>query len=161
MFDIGMQELIVVFIVVLLVFGPKRAPELGRTLGKALAEFKKSLQDVKKQVETEFKESTSEIQEARKSFEDLKKKVQSEVKETIGTNPLQQPVKDIIKETDEAEEEKEEEEEEEEKEEEEEEKEKEPEGKEEKVKPEAQTKEEKGDKEIHPGGDQKKEGSNV
>jgi Tat protein translocase TatB subunit len=159
MFDIGMQELIVVFIVVLLVFGPKRAPELGRTLGKALAEFKKSLQDVKKQVETEFKESTSEIQEARKSFEDFKKKVQSEVKETIGTNPLQQPAKDIIEETDEAEEE--EEEEEVGVEEEEEEKEKEPEGKEEKVKPEAQTKEEKGDKEIHPGGDQKKEGSNV
>ncbi|MFH1702531.1 MAG: Sec-independent protein translocase protein TatB [Nitrospirota bacterium] len=159
MFDIGMQELIVVFIVILLVFGPKRAPELGRTLGKALAELKKSFQDVKKQVETEFKESTSDIQEAKKSFEDLRKKVEKGVKETVGINALQQPVKDIIEETDEAEEEEEEEEEKEEEEEEEEE-EKEAEEKEEEVKKEEQAKEQKEDKEIQPGGDQKKEGLN-
>jgi|SRR3972149_2387669 len=163
MFDIGMQELIVVFIVILLVFGPKRAPELGRAVGKALAELKKSFQDVKKQVETEFKESTSDIQEARKSFEDLRKKVEAGVKETVGINALQQPVKDIIEETDEAEEK--EEEEEEEGEEEEEEEEEEAEEKEEEVKKEEQGKEEqgkevKGDKEIQPGGDQKKEGLN-
>jgi len=159
MFDIGMQELIVVFIVILLVFGPKRAPELGRTVGKALAELKKSFQDVKKQVETEFKESTSDIQEARKSFEDLRKKVEKGVKETVGINALQQPVKDIIEETDEAEEEEEEEEEGEEGEEEEEEKE-EAEEKEKEVKKEEQAKEGKEDKEIQPGRDQKKEGLN-
>ena len=159
MFDIGMQELIVVFIVILLVFGPKRAPELGRAVGKALAELKKSFQDVKKQVETEFKESTSDIQEARKSFEDLRKKVEKGVKETVGINALQQPVKDIIEETDEAEEEEEEEEEGEEGEEEEEEKE-EAEEKEKEVKKEEQAKEGKEDKEIQPGRDQKKEGLN-
>ena len=148
MFDIGMQELIVVFIVILLVFGPKRAPELGRTVGKALAELKKSFQDVKKQVETEFKESTSDIQEARKSFEDLRKKVEKGVKETVGINALQQPVKDIIEETDEAEEEEEEEEKEE------------AEEKEKEVKKEEQAKEGKEDKEIQPGRDQKKEGLN-
>ena len=157
MFDIGMQELIVVFIVILLVFGPKRAPELGRAVGKALAELKKSFQDVKKQVETEFKESTSDIQEARKSFEDLRKKVEEGVKETVGINALQQPVKDIIEETDEAEEEEKEEEEGEEEVEEEGE---EAEEKEEEVKKEEQAKEEKEDKEIQPGGDQKKEGLN-
>ncbi|NWF52274.1 MAG: twin-arginine translocase subunit TatB [Nitrospirae bacterium] len=105
MFDIGMQELIVIFIVILLVFGPKRAPELGRAVGKALAELKRSFYDVKKQVETEFKESTSDIQEAKKSFDDLKKKFESGVKETIGINALQQPVTEIIEETDETEEE--------------------------------------------------------
>lgn len=114
MFDIGMQELIVVFIVILLVFGPKRAPELGRAVGKALAELKKSFYDVKKQVEMEFKESTSDIQEAKKSLEDLKKKFESSVRETIGVNTLQQPIKDIIEETDETEEDSDEEEEEEE-----------------------------------------------
>jgi sec-independent protein translocase protein TatB len=160
MFDIGMQELIVVFIVILLVFGPKRAPELGRAVGKALAELKKSFQDVKKQVETEFKESTSDIQEARKSFEDLRKKVEKGVKETVGINALQQPVKDIIEETDEAEEEEEEEEEEKGEEEEEEEEEEEAEEKEKEVKKEEQAKKGKEDKEIQPGGDQKKEGLN-
>ncbi|MDI6891151.1 MAG: Sec-independent protein translocase protein TatB [Thermodesulfovibrionales bacterium] len=57
MFDIGLQELIVIFIVALLVFGPKRVPELGKAIGKGLAELKRSLQDVKEQVETEFKET--------------------------------------------------------------------------------------------------------
>jgi Tat protein translocase TatB subunit len=57
MFDIGFQELIVIFIVALLVFGPKKLPELGKSLGKGLAELKKAFQDVKDQVETEFKET--------------------------------------------------------------------------------------------------------
>jgi Tat protein translocase TatB subunit len=57
MFDIGFQELLVIFIVALLVFGPKRLPELGKSLGKGLAELKKAFQDVKDQVETEFKET--------------------------------------------------------------------------------------------------------
>ncbi|MGQ9570865.1 MAG: Sec-independent protein translocase protein TatB [Thermodesulfovibrionales bacterium] len=114
MFDIGVQELIVIFIVILLVFGPKRAPELGRALGKALAELKRSFHDIKKQVETEFKESTSDIQEAKRSFEELRTKFESGVKETIGMNTIQQPIKDVFEEIDETEDEKEEEEDEEE-----------------------------------------------
>ncbi|MEW6417307.1 MAG: twin-arginine translocase TatA/TatE family subunit [Nitrospirota bacterium] len=57
MFDIGLPELIVIFVVALLVFGPKGLPEFGRTLGKGLGELKRAFQDVKDQVETEFKET--------------------------------------------------------------------------------------------------------
>lgn len=56
MFDLGIQELIVIFIVALLVFGPKRLPELGRTLGKGLAELKKAMQGVKEQMDVEMRE---------------------------------------------------------------------------------------------------------
>ncbi len=56
MFDIGIQELIVVFIVALLVFGPKRLPELGRTLGKFMLEIRKGLNEVKFQMESEFRD---------------------------------------------------------------------------------------------------------
>ncbi len=56
MFDLGVQELIVIFIVALLVFGPKRLPEIGRTLGKGLGELKRSMQGVKEQMDAELRE---------------------------------------------------------------------------------------------------------
>jgi len=56
MFDIGMQELILIFIVALLVFGPKRLPELGRTIGKGLAEIKKAMYGVKEQMDSELRD---------------------------------------------------------------------------------------------------------
>lgn len=52
MFDLGIQELIVIFVVALIVFGPKRLPELGRTLGKFVLEARKALQDVKTQIDS-------------------------------------------------------------------------------------------------------------
>ncbi len=57
MLDLGIQELIVIFIVALIVFGPKRLPELGRTLGKGIAELKKSLSGFKEQMNSEIHES--------------------------------------------------------------------------------------------------------
>ncbi len=56
MFDLGMQELIVIFAVVLIVFGPKKLPELARSLGKGVAELKKALNGIKDQIDTEVKD---------------------------------------------------------------------------------------------------------
>jgi Tat protein translocase TatB subunit len=75
MFDIGMPEMIVIFIVALIVLGPKKLPEVARALGKGLAEFKKTLQDVKESVNEEFKEATSDI---RDTVADVKKQIETE-----------------------------------------------------------------------------------
>lgn len=54
MFDIGIQELLVIFVVALLVFGPRKLPEIGRAFGKGLSEFRKAMQGVKDQLDTEM-----------------------------------------------------------------------------------------------------------
>jgi len=60
-FDIGLPELIIIFVVALLVFGPKRLPELAKALGKGMGELKRAFQDVKEQVDTEFEETSKTL----------------------------------------------------------------------------------------------------
>ncbi len=58
MFNIGMPELLVIFLVVLLLFGAKRLPEIGNSLGKAIKEFKKASKDIQNDVsDTDDKKS--------------------------------------------------------------------------------------------------------
>jgi len=69
MFDIGLPELIVIFVVALIVFGPKRLPELAKALGKGMGELKRAFQDVKEQVDTEFEEANKTLNSAVKDDE--------------------------------------------------------------------------------------------
>jgi len=48
-----MQELLVILVVVLILFGPRRLPEIGRAIGKALRELKKTTQDFHEAIEQE------------------------------------------------------------------------------------------------------------
>ena len=56
MFGLGLPELIVIFVIALVVFGPKKLPDLGKSIGRAMAEFKKAQQEFQDSVQAEMKE---------------------------------------------------------------------------------------------------------
>jgi TatA/E family protein of Tat protein translocase len=53
--SIGMPELIIIFVIALIIFGPRKLPELGRTLGKSLSEFRRASNDLKNTLEEEIR----------------------------------------------------------------------------------------------------------
>ena len=53
--SLGVPELLLIFAVILIVFGPRRIPEIGRMLGKAMGEFRKATDDLKSTIEREVR----------------------------------------------------------------------------------------------------------
>ncbi len=68
--NIGFPELLVIMIIALLIFGPKKLPEVGRSIGKALREFRRTSDEIKEKIE-------EEIQAA--EFKDIKEEISKEV----------------------------------------------------------------------------------
>jgi TatA/E family protein of Tat protein translocase len=52
--NLGMPELLLILVLALLLFGPKKLPEIGRQLGKGLGEFKRASNDLKRSIEDEI-----------------------------------------------------------------------------------------------------------
>jgi sec-independent protein translocase protein TatA len=66
--SIGMPELIIIFVIALIIFGPRKLPELGRSLGKSLAEFKRASNELRSTLEEEIRiEDQRAAMEARKA----------------------------------------------------------------------------------------------
>ena len=59
-FGIGLPEMALILVIALLVFGPKKLPEIGRSLGKAIRGF----QDASKEFESEFKREAQQLEES-------------------------------------------------------------------------------------------------
>jgi|OpeIllAssembly_1097287.scaffolds.fasta_scaffold680113_2 TatA/E family protein of Tat protein translocase len=71
--NIGLPELMIIMIVALLVFGPKKLPEIGRTIGKAVREFKKSTDEIKGKFEEQIR--IDEFKTLKDDLNDLKKDI--------------------------------------------------------------------------------------
>jgi TatA/E family protein of Tat protein translocase len=74
--SLGMQEIVIIFIIALIIFGPRKLPDLGKTIGKGLSEFKKASNELKQTWEDEVrldkeKDTMNEI------IEDVKKDANS------------------------------------------------------------------------------------
>lgn len=83
MFDIGFQELVVILLVALIVVGPKNLPQVGRALGRAFAEFRRAMSEVKDVVESnevvrEFKEEYERAREGIRKIPEEYQQIQNQ-----------------------------------------------------------------------------------
>jgi TatA/E family protein of Tat protein translocase len=76
--SLGMQEIIVIFVIALIVFGPRKLPELGKSLGRGLAEFKRASNELKQTWEEEVR-LDKEKEEFKKATDELKKSWDEEI----------------------------------------------------------------------------------
>ncbi len=83
--NVGFPEMIVIFVVALLVFGPKRLPELGRSLGRGLSEFRRASSDLKNSIEREI--DAAEIEQSIADTKKATEKAEYEIKQAIADTP--------------------------------------------------------------------------
>ena len=84
--SVGIPELIMIFIVALLLFGPKKLPEIGRSLGKALGEFKRATNDLQRSLEEEV--AADDLRQTKRELDDALK---PGVAKTSDSSPVPPP----------------------------------------------------------------------
>jgi TatA/E family protein of Tat protein translocase len=72
--SIGFPELLLILVIALLLFGPKKLPEIGKTLGRSIAEFKKATNDLKRSLEEEVDSASNAMAETEKPPDPLSEK---------------------------------------------------------------------------------------
>jgi sec-independent protein translocase protein TatA len=85
--SLGFPELIVIFVIALIIFGPRKLPEIGKSLGKSLAEFKKASNELRNTLEEEIR-----VEEQRSTVEASKPPTPAPVPPAVAPLPEQQPV---------------------------------------------------------------------
>ena len=79
--SLGMPELIVIFVIALIIFGPRKLPELGKSLGKSIAEFKRASNELKSTLEEEIR-----LEEQKQKQEEVVKAVQASAKDPAASD---------------------------------------------------------------------------
>ena len=91
MFGIGMPELILILAVALIVIGPKKLPDLARSMGRALGEFKKATNELKSSMGVD-----EELSDVKSAFDKMNEEVR-EIKDSVNVNPLKSTQKEPSK----------------------------------------------------------------
>jgi TatA/E family protein of Tat protein translocase len=86
MFGIGMPELILLLAIALIVIGPKKLPDLAKSLGRAMREFKKATNEFKETIQID-----EDLSDVKKAFDDLGKDVKESVSPKKDTAEFKRP----------------------------------------------------------------------
>src|SRR5215467_4453144 len=81
--QLGFSEMLVIFVVALLVFGPKKLPELGKSLGKGIREFKKATDELKSSWEDQVKDIAEPINDMKRDIHSVGQNLKSQVYEHL------------------------------------------------------------------------------
>ncbi len=83
--QLGFSEMLVIFIVALLVFGPKKLPELGKSLGKGIREFKKATEELKSSWEDQVKDISTPLNEVKRDINNMGQDMKSDFYKSLET----------------------------------------------------------------------------
>ena len=92
---LGMTELILIFVVALLLFGPRKMPQIGRSIGRAMGEFRRASNEFKRTIEDEVaSDEIRDVEKDLKGIRDVGKELR-DLKNTI-EKPIESTVKKVL-----------------------------------------------------------------
>jgi sec-independent protein translocase protein TatA len=94
--QLGFQEIFVIFIIALLIFGPRKLPELGKSLGKGLREFKRATEDLKSSWDQQMRDAENEIKDVKNTIEQAEDLNKSAPVETATSSEPSTPEEQVI-----------------------------------------------------------------
>jgi TatA/E family protein of Tat protein translocase len=83
--NLGFPEILMIFIIALLVFGPKKLPELGKSLGKGLREFKKATDELKSNWDEQLKDVEKSVSEIKDTVHSATRDIENKIKQEVYT----------------------------------------------------------------------------
>ena len=89
MFGIGMPEMLLILAIALIVIGPKKLPDLAKSLGRAFAEFKQATSELKESFEID-----SELKDIKTTFNDMSSEIKEAIDVDVDTGPADQKAYD-------------------------------------------------------------------